>query len=991
MALSKKKKKLLTGLLIGIVTCVFISFITNYYAIDFFDGLENVAYDYRYNFKYIIGKSKERKKDPIESVVIVDIDERSFSKLGLYHKWPRSYHGEVVKTLAHGGASSIIFDIMFKTADFGASQAQEIMKILKKSDDNTNWDQYQSSIKKGLNYDASLVQQVANSDQTITAALMNEDEVYPNKSDWMWMATEDRHKKVHPKSSADLDPKIIEHFETKPILDNIFEELAHASTRIGMVNVVADPDGPHRSLPLFYNFPSLEITKTNVQHTYPVLALQSSLFMMGKTLDDIEIIPGEYVNLGSPLRVFRKDGVLQTSYPKFTIPMLSQFFIKKKEILALGPENPSTLIVSNPIMVRKDFDDNIEIEVLEGGFIEQEMVEALIQHKPTMESIQKATEDEPYMLTESIGFYPGEEDDEDRYLLLNSESEEEVLLDNFTITTIRDNWPTDRIQTLQPGKSLTVSGYLPLRFDIQREEIISPIVVLTKKLITSLYTHRIDDITALKEGESIAIGDEIKIPIDDKGRMLINYMGEGGANLTFRYMSYYDVMAGRLDPTDFQGKAFILGSSATALFDIVSSTFDESYPGVEIHATAIYNILTNQFMTRLKKHQTLLIMIFIGVITGLLAYFLPLLWSIFIIIIMAGGYGILSFYLFHNMIWIEFARPEITLFTTFLAVMIARYLFEERDKKFLNDAFKNYISPELIDMMIESGDRPSLGGSEAELTAYFTDIQSFSTFSEKLGSPTKLVELLNEYLSEMTDLLVANMGTLDKYEGDAIIAFFGAPVHMPDHQAAACRTALLMQDKLNDLRKKWKSEGDKWPDIVHNMRMRIGLNSGPIVTGNMGSKMRMNYTMMGDAVNLSARLESGAKQYGVFSMASKETLVGAGDDIFSRELDLIRVVGKSEPVRIYELLSFTNKLTPEIEKCKQLYEEGLSLYRAQKWEEATKVFTECQRFEPNHPNIALGCKTTPSHVFIERCYRFQTDRRMGLSSDWDGVFTATEK
>ncbi|SVD08227.1 uncharacterized protein METZ01_LOCUS361081, partial [marine metagenome] len=187
---------------------------------------------------------------------------------------------------------------------------------------------------------------------------------------------------------------------------------------------------------------------------------------------------------------------------------------------------------------------------------------------------------------------------------------------------------------------------------------------------------------------------------------------------------------------------------------------------------------------------------------------------------------------------------------------------EGQDKAFLKASFGSYISPELIDQMYESKSAPSLGGEEGYNTAFFSDIASFSTFSEKLTA-SELVELLNEYLNEMTNILLGNKGTLDKYIGDAIIAFYGAPVQTEDHEYLACLTCCQMNDKLEELRQKWKSEGDKWPEVVHNMRHRIGVNCGSLVTGNMGSDMRMNYTMMGDTVNLTARLESGAKQYGI--------------------------------------------------------------------------------------------------------------------------------
>ncbi len=309
-----------------------------------------------------------------------------------------------------------------------------------------------------------------------------------------------------------------------------------------------------------------------------------------------------------------------------------------------------------------------------------------------------------------------------------------------------------------------------------------------------------------------------------------------------------------------------------------------------------------------------------------------------------------------------------------------------KDKKFLKQAFSNYISPELIDEMYSNGTPPKLGGDSGIRTAYFTDIQGFSTFSEKL-SATKLVELLNEYLTDMTDVLLHDKGTLDKYEGDAIIAFFGAPLPLEDHAARACKVALSMQGKLDLLRVKWTAEGDKWPKFVHDMRMRIGINSGDIVTGNMGSKNRMNYTMMGDSVNLAARLEEAAKQYGIFTHVTSFTKDLTGDQFDWRELDTIRVVGKSEPVTTFELLGEKGKTDKLLVDLLTQFNSGIALYKAQKWDEAIKTFTatlelEYQRFP------MLKHKTNPSKIYIERCEMFKQNPP---PANWDGVYTLTEK
>jgi adenylate cyclase len=250
----------------------------------------------------------------------------------------------------------------------------------------------------------------------------------------------------------------------------------------------------------------------------------------------------------------------------------------------------------------------------------------------------------------------------------------------------------------------------------------------------------------------------------------------------------------------------------------------------------------------------------------------------------------------------DVVRPITAMALTQLSVFSYTFVVMDKDKRFLKNTFSAYISPKLIDQMVENKEEPKLGGRESVHTAFFTDIESFSAFSEQL-SATDLVVLLNSYLTNMTTILLENKGTLDKYIGDAIVAFYGAPMPVENHELWACKTALKMQDDLSQLRLRWQSEGEKWPAIVHNMQNRIGIHTGPMVTGNMGSTQRMNYTMMGDTVNLPARLESACKQYGIYTHISEDTYKNISNDVTVRELDRIQVIGRENPVTTYELIS----------------------------------------------------------------------------------------
>ena len=237
----------------------------------------------------------------------------------------------------------------------------------------------------------------------------------------------------------------------------------------------------------------------------------------------------------------------------------------------------------------------------------------------------------------------------------------------------------------------------------------------------------------------------------------------------------------------------------------------------------------------------------------------------------------------------------------------------------------------------------------------------------------------------MTDVLLEQGGTLDKYEGDAIVAFFGAPLPMEDHAVRAVRTALVMQQRLADLRQKWSSEGDKWPILVHDMRMRIGINTGEFVTGNMGSTTRMNYTMMGDIVNTAARLEASAKQYGIYIQCTTQTLHHAGPEAFEwRDIDKVKVMGKSEAVETVEIMARKGGLTPELSRMREIFQNGMESYRLQKWDEARQLFEESEPLE----EVFTKRPGTPSRVYIERCKHFKAHPP---GPDWDGSWSLTSK
>ena len=474
-----------------------------------------------------------------------------------------------------------------------------------------------------------------------------------------------------------------------------------------------------------------------------------------------------------------------------------------------------------------------------------------------------------------------------------------------------------------------------------------------------------------------------EIPIDEAGRMFVNYYG---LFKTFYYLPYmYCVDPNLLPPDYWQDKVAIVGASLPGLMDLRNTPVQETFAGVEIHASVMQSLLQDEFISTTDSNTNLIAIMLLGFFLGAVVSIPPKpLWSLPVPIVGIIGWVIFAYtqFLSQLLMW-EIVRPVIAIGGSYIGFFLYNFLVSEKDKRFLKNTFGTYISPELIDQMYKEKEEPQLGGNEGYHTAFFTDIQSFSAFSEKL-SAKDLVELLNDYLTEMTDILLDNKGTLDKYIGDAIVAFYGAPAPVEDHEYWGCLTAVLMQKRLAELREKWQSEGDRWPEIVHNMQNRIGLNTGPMVTGNMGSSMRMNYTMMGDTVNLAARLEASAKQYGIYIQVADDTYKACKDRFIWRDLDYVIVMGKTEPAQVFELVAVDGDMPDGYGELLPAYHEALELYRNQDWKKAIDAFKTSDELEDMFP----GRKTNPSRIYIPRCEHY-LDNPPG--DDWDGSWALTKK
>jgi adenylate cyclase len=445
----------------------------------------------------------------------------------------------------------------------------------------------------------------------------------------------------------------------------------------------------------------------------------------------------------------------------------------------------------------------------------------------------------------------------------------------------------------------------------------------------------------------------------------------------------------------FKDAVVLIGPTDKLLHDTAPTPLDDiDVPKVSVHGNLFKTIVSGKFIGRLPEWGAYAIIFLLSALVTSLAIGGSgrAVFSKVMAVLSAVLYVAIAFQIFKTSNFIiPVVAPIGAAVTTGLVGLLWQIVEEQKQKGRIKGMFGAYVAPALVERMVNSGEEPKLGGIEENITAYFSDIQAFSSFSEVL-SPSRLVELMNEYLTACTDIVQAEGGTLDKYIGDAVVAIYGAPLALPDHPHRACIAALRVHRRVGELREKWEHEGDRWPEIVRKLQTRIGLNTGPAVVGNMGSHTRFNYTMMGDNVNIAARMESGAKSWGVYTMCTDSTRdacekIEAGRVVF-RSLGRIVVKGRKQPLPIHELAALKEDVTDSLRECIALFEEGLKKYYARDWEGAMALFHKSEALEPNGLGRAPGSSSNPSLVYIGIAEGY---REEPPPPDWDGVFEMKEK
>ncbi|MCF7805785.1 MAG: adenylate/guanylate cyclase domain-containing protein [Candidatus Marinimicrobia bacterium] len=502
---------------------------------------------------------------------------------------------------------------------------------------------------------------------------------------------------------------------------------------------------------------------------------------------------------------------------------------------------------------------------------------------------------------------------------------------------------------------------------------------------------------------------ELKFPQEDSDWMELFY--KDGALAQF----------GLTEQSPFEDKIVMVGVSLEDFHDVKETPYmsyggyQHLMPGVETHANAVQTILDGNYIRDAGTGALLTALILLVALTaGVVAYAKPLIGGL-VSIVLGWAYVDYAFGLFFQdffwsipklfnftlgrvelfqkwagalgmdfgvvppdfgeSIYLPVVVPLLGIILTYVGNVVYQFISEQREKRWVKDAFGHFLSPKVVSELMEDPERLSLGGERRYLTVLFSDIQGFTTVSEKM-EPEALAEFLNEYLTELTDIILSYNGIIDKYEGDAIMAEFGAPLETDDHAIQACSAALDCQFKLKELREKWLDEG--LPEI----HTRFGINSGIVALGNFGSKDVFDYTVMGDTVNLGARLESANKQYGTYIMISKSTREEIKEHFRTRFLDSLVVKGKTEPIKVYELLGRLGEDTMPHLKDKAIlepYNSGIEHYFNREWDAGIQAFTEALEIDPDDG---------PSQLFLERCRSY---KKNPPPEDWDGAFTMTSK
>lgn len=468
---------------------------------------------------------------------------------------------------------------------------------------------------------------------------------------------------------------------------------------------------------------------------------------------------------------------------------------------------------------------------------------------------------------------------------------------------------------------------------------------------------------------------ELNVPVERGLISMVNFRGRGGPNGGgYRYVSASDVLGGRISARDVEGRIVLVGTTAPGLLDLRSTPVNPAFPGVEVHANVLSAILDQEFKIK-PEYAPGVLLITVLAVGATLSVLMPMLsaaWSLAVAgVVLLASLAVNSWLYFQAGLVLPLASVLLLVLGIFLLDVAVAYLSESRSKRAMVNLFGEYVAPELVREMAEDPASYSMEGESKVLTVLFSDVRGFTSISESL-EPNELREYINEYLTTMSEIIRSHRGTLDKYIGDAIMAFWGAPIHDADHAQLATQAAMAMQAEAIRLNQRFKLRN--WPALA----IGVGVNTGQMRVGDMGSKIRRAYTVMGDAVNLGSRLEGITKTYGVGVICGEVTVKAIPSMVF-KELDKVRVKGKDEPVAIYQPLGLNTELQPKDRQLLERWNQALMAFRNKQWDLAEQHFHELKQTDSNGVLYTL---------YLDRIAVFRLNPPPEL---WDGVTTFETK
>ncbi len=897
-----------------------------------YERAELVSYDWRFNIRNSIFGLPEM--DP--RLGTIEIDDQTLEVEGRWQNWTRAEYIDVVRILGEYGAARIGFDIYFPDPITRLITERQLLQL------ETIDRQSIEGLLQRADYDARLARAIQEADNVYLAQyLIVQDEEGPSAQtlsfDVLSADQQEALEVIRARSPRLMIPigestlNRTSHFEPPiPVLRDAARGFAYAQT-------TEDFDGSRRRYPLVLQYRDV---------IFPSIALEIACDQLQVPLSSVEVWPGDHILLPAAhlgdgrikdieIPIY-DDGTMNVNwtgrweetfvrYPHLALRRAAEredrqhMLDEIKKQVAANPalrKNPRDLPA---LLAQAGYDKPQEVRSTVVTWLQASGIESAVRRKPDQDAIAFWTS-------------KGVKKPQQAQLLMY----EQIRRNNRMVPLVEKN-PDIDIEALQVA--------LP-EYD-------------KNDLRQSLYFAR----SHLIDGQ---ISPEVR-PL---------------------YFYPYRSAQGRLiTPDEIKGKILFYGQTSTGSTDLSVIPFQGNYPMVGIYSNVLNTIMLEEFISRTPVWSRAVLVLLLGLAMSLTVPRLKVLQGALLIAALITVYGLLAILSFTHGLWIEVIGPMLTITSGYLVLTIYGYIIKEKEKEFVQGAFGHYLSPAVVEHIMENPNMVNqLGGEERVMTAFFSDIASFSTISECL-TPGELVEFINGYLTEMCDIIEGYGGTIDKFEGDAIVSFFGAPLYFDDHSKRAVMSSIDQQRKLAELRQRWSEPGaippnlqalrERWQSQGRTFaQVRIGVTTGPMIVGNMGSRSRTDYTMMGDTVNLAARFESGQKVYGTDIMVNDVIYEQVKDLVEARQLDLIQVMGKEKPVVAYEILERKGALSAEMQEVLALYNQGQDAYWQFEFNEARQLFEKALEIVPSDG---------PSALYADRCEEF------ALNPPDDLVFRAQNK